>query len=372
MLTCNRMHAICSANGVDYFTGVPDSTFGPWMSYLGDHEDTLVHRIAANEGSAIAHAAGYHLATGRLGLAYLQNAGLGNCVNPLTSLVDPEVYSIPLLLMIGWRGEPGHSDEPQHRKMGRVTLPVLEALQIQHRVLDAASVEEIVGSSCDLARSERRPVALIVRKGLFAPYTSGRSSAPVVPLSREEALGVVADHSGDGSVVVSTTGGISRELFEYREARGQAHGSDFYTVGSMGHCAAIAMEVALQTPGRIVYALDGDGSLLMHMGNAATIGYYAPRNMVHIVLDNTSHESTGGQPTVSGAVDVAGLARACGYAAAHLCTSRAELVAAMKVEGVGPRMIVIKVRKGSRADLGRPTLTPIETKDAFMAGLATR
>ena len=369
MLSCERMHAIFVGNGVEYFTGVPDSTFGPWMSYLADHEDALVHRIAVNEGAAIAHAAGYHLATQKLGLAYLQNAGLGNCVNPLTSLVDPEVYGIPMLLMVGWRGEPGHKDEPQHRKMGKVMLPALDALQIPYRVLAPETVEDTVRSSCELVRESNAAVALIVRKGFFAPYQAQRVAERPFELSREEALGIVADQMGPEAVVISTTGGISRELFEYREARHQGHGNHFYTVGSMGHCTAIAMEVALQKPDRTVYVLDGDGALLMHMGTAATIGYYAPRNLVHVVLDNNCHESTGSQPTVSSILDMAGVARSCGYATAHVCSSKREILSALEIRGSGPRMVVINVRKGSRADLGRPTLTPIQTKQSFIEHL---
>jgi phosphonopyruvate decarboxylase len=369
MLTCEQMHAIFAGNGVQYFTGVPDSTFGPWMSYLADHEDVLTHRIAVNEGSAIAHATGYHLATGKMGVAYMQNAGLGNCVNPLTSLVDPDVYSIPMLLMVGWRGEPGRKDEPQHRKMGKVTLPVLDALEIPYCVLDADTADEKVRDGCEQARLRNGAFAFVVRKGLFEPYETRSGEDHPLKLSREVAVGVVVDRLAPGTVVISTTGGISRELFEHREARGQLHDTDFYTVGSMGQASAIAMEVALQKPSRTVCILDGDGALLMHMGNAATIGHYAPGNLVHVVLDNNCNESTGGQPTVSNVLEMAGLARDCGYAAAHVCTSEEEALAALAVGGRGPRMVVIKVRKGSRADLGRPTQTLLQTKRAFAENL---
>ena len=375
MVTCERMHEIFAASGIEYFTGVPDSTFGPWMSYLADHaghhghDDRLVHRMAVNEGSAIAHAAGYYLATRKLGLAYLQNAGLGNCVNPLTSLVDPEVYSIPMLLMIGWRGEPGHKDEPQHRKMGRVMLPVLDVLQIPYRVLATETAEDTVRSACELAREGDTAVALVVRKGLFASYQGQRVAERSFELSREEALGIVVDEMGPEAVVISTTGGISRESFECRETRCQSHGTDFYTVGSMGHCVAIALEIALQKPGRPVYVLDGDGALLMHMGNTATVGYYAPRNLVHVVFDNRCHESTGGQPTVSATLDIAGLAAACGYAAAQVCGSEDELRSALRSPSPGPRMVVVNVHRGSRANLGRPGLTPGQLKRTFVADL---
>lgn len=371
MLTCEKMHGVFRDNGLNYFTGVPDSTFAPWMAYLSDRDDELIHRIAVNEGAAVAHAAGYHLATGELGVVYLQNAGLGNCVNPLTSLVDSEVYGIPMLLMVGWRGEPGQKDEPQHRKMGRVTLPVLDALEVPYRILTPETVEDTVRSSCALARRRQDAVAFIVRKGLFSAYMPTSAAPARLELSREDAVGIVVDQMTPESVVISTTGKTSRELFECREARHQPHDADFYTVGSMGYCTAIAMEVALQRADRTVYVLDGDGALLMHMGNTATVGYYAPRNLVHVVLDNNCHESTGGQPTVSSILDIAGMARGCGYVAASTCSSKHELVAALDSGERGPRMVVVRVRGGARSDLGRPTLTPVQTKQSFIEHLGS-
>ena len=369
MLTCERMHGVFRENEIEFFSGVPDSTFGPWMAYLSDHEDVLTHRIAVNEGAAVAHAAGYHLATRGVGLVYLQNSGLGNAVNPLTSLVDPEVYSFPVLLMVGWRGEPGRPDEPQHRKMGPLTLPLLDLLGIPHHVLDPDTVEDTIRDCCAYARRHNHAVAIVVRSGIFEPYGQSSDRNGSGKLTREHAVGLVADDLDSDSVILSTTGGISRELFEHREVRGQRHDGDFLVVGSMGHCAAIAMEVALQRADRTVCVLDGDGALLMHMGGVATIGHYAPPNFVHVVLDNEAHESTGGQPTVSGNLDMGGLASACGYVSARTCVSEHEIRAAMRAGGAGPRMIVIRVSRGCRSDLGRPGLTPLQTKQLFMKAL---
>jgi len=371
MVTCERLYEAFKANDLVYFTGVPDSTFKQWMSFLADNEERIINRIAANEGNAIAHASGYYLATGKVGVVYMQNSGLGNCVNPLTSLADPEVFGIPMILMIGWRGEPEQKDEPQHKKMGRVMLPLLEALEIPSLILDENKFEEQIKSIKKEAEAKSMPVALIVKRGLLKDYSEARKKGSIFPLTREEAIKTVIDTFTGNEVVISTTGKTSRELFEYREAIHQGHETDFYTVGSMGHSTSIALEIALQKPEKRVYVFDGDGALIMHAGSLATIGRYASPNLIHIVFDNNSYESTGGQPTVSDTTDIASIALGSGYKEATICSTKDEIVKTLKGISKKLAMIVIKVRKGSREDLSRPTLSPVENKVTFMKKLLT-
>lgn len=362
-------------HGLGFFTGVPDSLLKELCACLAQTSAPHEHVIAANEGGAVALAIGYHLATGRLPLVYLQNSGVGNIINPLLSLADPEVYAIPMLVVIGWRGEPGVKDEPQHKKQGRVMGPLLEAMEIPTIILDAslddaaadAAVEQAVGR----ARAIGGPVVLSVRSGAFAPFAGAKGNAQDFPLSREAAIALVLDALRDDDVVVSTTGMISREVFEYRAARGQGHHRDFLTVGGMGHAAHIAVGIAMQVAPRRVVCLDGDGALLMHLGSLCITGSLRPANFFHIVLNNGAHDSVGGQPTVGFQVDIGGLARAAGYVDAKQTQTAegigVELAALHK--GIGPSLLEIRVRRGARKDLGRPTTTPVQNKQAFMAAL---
>lgn len=361
------------AGGVEFFAGVPDSLLKNLCAYITDNVARENNIIAANEGGAVALAAGYHLATGKTGCVYMQNSGEGNAVNPLLSLMDADVYRIPLLLVIGWRGEPGVHDEPQHVKQGKVTLSLLDAMGIKYAVLD----ENWKGQVDEALRviSETNGIyALIVRKGTFEEYKLQNQVASDWALGREEAIKIVVDKLRDDDIVVSTTGMISRELFEYREAKHQGHAHDFLTVGSMGHASQIALGIALQKPERRVVVFDGDGALLMHMGGMAIIGDYAPKNLVHIVFNNGAHDSVGGQPTVGQKIDVEAIAKAVGYADVISVDSQMSLMAAMNhvncavIDGVS--LINVNVRKGNRKDLGRPTTTPQENKDALMNELS--
>ena len=355
--------------GVGLFTGVPDSLLADFCAYVDDHGAADRHVIAANEGNAVALAAGYHLATGKLAAVYLQNSGLGNTINPLTSLVDPEVYKIPMLLIVGWRGEPGVKDEPQHVKQGRVTLGQLELLEIPYWVLDAGtSVPSTLDAAFRTLRRTNSPVALVVRKGTFAKHKSRRAVKPLSQLAREDALRRVLELASPNDLIVSTTGKTSRELFELRVQRGEAQ-RDFLTVGGMGHTASIALGVALGSPDRRVLCLDGDGSVLMHMGALPIIGTLGPARFVHVLLNNAAHESVGGQPTAAGAVDFAALARSVGYSDYAVANDLPSLDAAwQRLSGcTGPVMLEVKIRMGSRNDLGRPTSTAEENKLAFMA-----
>ena len=357
--------------GVTFFTGVPDSLLKDFLAYVEAEVPAERHITAANEGGAIGIAAGYHLATGKVPAVYMQNSGLGNAVNPLTSLADKEVYAIPLVLIVGWRGEPGVKDEPQHVKQGRITTALLETLEIPYAVIDpgmdAQAVAGEVARIVEVARAGSRPAALVIRAGVFEPHhTAARPAA--YALGREEAIAMVIGGLSLGDIVVSTTGKISRELYESRKHRGEGTQNDFLTVGSMGHASQIALGIARQKPGRQVVCLDGDGATLMQLGGLATIGWVKPKNFRHIVLNNCAHESVGGQPSAAAATDLAAAARSCGYASVLAVETKADLEEALRTLPAvpAPAFLEIKVSLGSRKDLGRPKETPQENKKGFM------
>lgn len=358
--------------GVEFYAGVPDSLLKNLCAYITDTIRRENNIIAANEGNAVCLAAGYHLATGKTGCVYMQNSGEGNIVNPLLSLMDADVYKMPMLLIVGWRGEPGVHDEPQHVKQGKVTLSLLETMGVPYAVLDN-NWQEQVAAALQTIQATHTAYALVVRKGTFDEYQLQNQENQDWALAREEAIQIVVDKLRDEDIVVSTTGMISRELFEYREAKGQDHAHDFLTVGSMGHASQIALGIALQKPDRRVIVFDGDGALLMHMGGLAIIGDYNPKNLVHIVFNNGAHDSVGGQPTVGQKIDVEAIAKAVGYKEVVSVDSQSALINAMNhvnnaaIGGVS--LINVNVRKGNRKDLGRPTTTPQQNKEALMKEL---
>jgi len=370
MIDVAQFHAVLSELGIDHYVGVPDSLLQDFCGYLHDHDLDL---IAANEGNAASLALGYHLATGRIAACYLQNSGLGHVANPALSLMHPDVYGTPVLLLIGWRGEPGRHDEPQHVAQGRLTEGLLESAEIEHAVLPDTieKARESVARAVAYMREKSAPFALLIRRGTFGKYQSHHRVGSDLQLSRENALEVVLPLLEPDAAIVCTTGKLSRELFELRKARGEGHERDFLTVGGMGHASSIALGVALQTKGRPVYCLDGDGALIMHMGALAVIGNNAPANYRHIVFNNGSHESVGGQPTVGRMIDLPAIARACGYrraTAAKTAKQLAERLGALQSQD-GPWLLEILVASGSRADLGRPGVSPRENKHQFMKRL---
>ncbi|MDB4491590.1 phosphonopyruvate decarboxylase [bacterium] len=367
-IPCEDFLGWLAARDVDFYTGVPDSLLKPLCFYLADNAGDK-HVLAANEGGAVALACGYHLATGKVPLVYMQNSGQGNAVNPLLSLADPDVYSIPMLLLIGWRGEPGTKDEPQHVKQGKVTVSLLEEMGIPRRVLDAEpeaaqrSVDELV----TIAAAENRPVALLVRKGTFASYKANDQPSGDFEMTREKAIELVAAQLDNRDAIVATTGHISRELCEYRERNDQGHQRDFLTVGAMGHASQIAMGIALAKPDRQVFCLDGDGAMLMHMGGTAIVGVSEAANFKQVILNNGVHGSVGGMTTAGLRVSFTKIAKACNYTEAWRVESADDLtekVAELRA-AKGPAMLEIMVQKGARADLGRPKTSPIENKTAF-------
>lgn len=360
--------------GADFYTGVPDSQLKALCNYLMDEygADPAHHVIAANEGNAAALAAGYHLATGKVPVVYLQNSGLGNIVNPVASLLNEKVYGIPCLFIVGWRGEPGVHDEPQHVFQGEITLPLLETLGIPYFVIDKTTTPEQVKAKLDEYRAlfaQGRQAAFVIRKGALE-YSGKPVYGNSHTMTREAAIEQILAAAGDDPVV-STTGKASREVFEYRAAKSQGHGHDFLTVGSMGHSSSIALGIALQTPDRQVWCLDGDGAALMHLGAMAVIGTSRPANLIHIVLNNEAHESVGGLPTAAGRVDLCAIARACGYPAVFSADSPETLEQALAAARETRQLTFLEVKcaLGARDNLGRPTTTPQENKAAFMAAL---
>ena len=352
--------------GVDFFSGVPDSLLKDFCAYITDHTDKHNNIIAVNEGAAVALCCGYYLATGRVPLVYMQNSGIGNAVNPLLSLADNDVYRIPLVLVIGWRGEPGIHDEPQHIKQGKVTCSLLESMGIPYAVLekDENSVNSQIETCFKTIVKTNTPYALVISKDTFAPYTLQKKEDHEAIMTREEAIEEIAVNRE--GIIVSTTGMISRELYELRDKTGAGHARDFLTVGSMGHASSIALSIALQKPRLQVSCLDGDGAALMHMGAIAAIGTLKPRNYCHIVLNNGAHDSVGGQPTIAPFIDIPAVVRACGYTKVYQAKTKEELVNILAEKLEGLTFIEVKVKKGSRKDLGRPKTTPQENKTAFM------
>lgn len=352
---------------IDFFVGVPDSLLKEFCAYVGDYGKLGQHVIAANEGNAVAMAAGYHMATKKSAVVYLQNSGLGNTINPLTSLADKEVYQIPMLLAVGWRAEPGVQDEPQHVKQGRITPEQLELLEIPYQIVTTNSDPfELASWSRDMLDETGAPVALLFRKATFSSYENQPSRSHEATLKREDALDMLLSLAGDASIV-STTGKTSREVFELRRARGEKQ-RDFLTVGGMGHTASIALGVALGRPDKSVVCIDGDGSVLMHMGALPIVGSLRPANFIHVLLNNAAHESVGAQPTVGDRVDFKAIALASGYSAYEVASTLEELRAGWeRLSGQpGPVMLEVRITIGSRSDLGRPTTTPIENKQAFI------
>lgn len=365
----------CREAGIDFFAGVPDSQLKGLCDELYAQFGTAgtQHIVAHNEGGAIALCAGHYLATGRPGLCYMQNSGLGNAVNPLASLMDPAVYGIPCLLVIGWRGEPGVHDEPQHVKQGQITLGQLELMDIPYRILGKDNTEEQFERDFEALRTEMNAgkcAALVVRKGALTSETRP-DYGNGLRMTRERAAEILLAGAGGEDVFICTTGKLSREVFEIRERRGQGHGKDFLTVGSMGHASMIALRVAQEKPARKIWCLDGDGAALMHLGAMEIIGQQAPANLIHVIINNGAHETVGGMPVCDRKMDIPGAAKAAGYP--QLLTARDEtsLKAALRVarSGKGPVMLEVLCANGARADLGRPTTTPRENRDAFMKNL---
>lgn len=365
MINPNKLFSFLSKRGLNFYTGVPCSIFKDLIICLNQNRK-VQHVRATSEGEAVGLASGYFLATKNIPVIYMQNSGLGNAVNPLTSLADREVYSIPMLLFISWRGEPGFKDEPQHKKMGRIMLPLLDVLEIPYKIVDPTRVGKQIDSLVKKAKSEERPVALIFKEGQIAKLEGGTSDKKG-GFTREEALSIMLSKIGKG-VVVSTTGKTSREIFEIREIRHQSHEKDFLMVGSMGCALSAGLALKLNTRKK-VYIIDGDGAVLMKMGTLATVGAYAPKGLIHILIDNGAYESTGAQCTSSPVINWKMLFQSAGYQSVVIVDSLPKLSRLKFSSLKTPSAVIVKVIPGSRKDLGRPTSTPAQNRNAFMAFL---
>ena len=329
MINVENFYNSLKKNDIDFFAGVPDSLLKSFCAYIKDNVSEDKNIIAANEGNAVGIATGHYLATGKIGLVYMQNSGLGNAVNPLASLDDKLVYNIPILLVVGWRGEPGKKDEPQHKKQGLITVETLELLNIKYEIVSEDTsneeMEKIVSKAALYMKETCEPFGIVVRKNTFEKYVLKNNIHIKMEMSREEAIEILTENMDDSSVIVSTTGMASRELFEIRERRNEEHKRDFLTVGSMGHASQIALGIALSKNDRNVYCLDGDGAMIMHLGGMAIIGSKQPYNFKHVLINNGAHDSVGGQDTVGLQIDIPSIAKACGYKSVYSCSTKEEL-----------------------------------------------
>lgn len=374
MITPKFFYDTLAKYGINFYAGVPDSLLKNLCAYITDNADADHNIIAANEGGAMGLAAGHYLATNQIPVVYMQNSGQGNIINPLASLTDPDVYNIPVLLVIGWRGKPGLHDEPQHVKQGKITTGLLNVMGINYTVLskDEDKAKAQIKKAVTFMQATKQCYALVIEKDTFDVYTLKNTDKNNLIMSREEAIQTVTAATGAKDCIISTTGMISRELFEYRTAKGESHERDFLTVGSMGHASQIALGIALAKKERRVWCFDGDGASIMHMGSMAIVANKAPKNYVHVVFNNGAHDSVGGQPTVGLQIDFPAVAEALGYLRRFSVSSLDELKNALDLiihENQGPVFLEIKVKKGNRKDLGRPTTTPIENKEALMSFL---
>lgn len=370
MIRPSYFYDLLIKNGTDFFAGVPDSLLKNFCAYVTDNAPSEKHIISANEGSATALACGYHMATGKIPMIYMQNSGEGNMVNPMLSLADHDVYSIPMLIVIGWRGEPGVHDEPQHVKQGKVTCDLLDAMKIPYEVL-SENEAELPGQfekAYKYIKENNAQYAFVIRKNTFDEYKLVNNVPVEGKMSREEAIEKIMLSADDKTAFVSTTGMASRELYELRDKHNQAHDRDFLTVGGMGHCSQIALAIAMNKADRQVYCIDGDGASIMQMGGMATIGTRNPSNMVHFVMNNGAHDSVGGQPTVGRQIDLCAIAAGCGYENVVKVETPEELDAVLHDDETKSKLTFVEVlvTKGARKDLGRPKSTPVQNKEALM------
>ena len=362
--------------GSDFYSGVPDSQLKALCNYLMNTYgiDEHHHVIAANEGNCTALAAGYHLATGKVPVVYMQNSGEGNIINPVASLLNDKVYAIPVVFIVGWRGEPGIHDEPQHIYQGEVTVKLLEDMDIKTFVIGKETTdEEVEAAMADFKNvlAQGKDVAFVIRKGALS-YDEKVVYKNDNTMVREDIIKHIVKVTGEDPII-STTGKASRELFETRVANGQSHKYDFLTVGSMGHSSSIALGVAINKPDQKIWCVDGDGAVLMHMGSMAVLGANKPKNLVHVVINNGAHETVGGMPTVAGSIDLVGVAKACGYPYAVKVESFEDLDKELQAAKERNELSLIEVSCsiGARDDLGRPTTTALENKENFMEYLKT-
>lgn len=363
--------------GVEFVSGVPDTLLNDFCLYIDHHWRADRHILAANEGNAVALAAGYHLSTGTIPLVYMQNSGIGNAVNPLISLTHKEVYSIPILLLVGWRGDPSRKDHAQHKKQGEITPDLLRAMDIPYQILENETEDVLEKAKWALRKAKElnSPVALIVKKGVLEKgEKESFKNDGTFSLSREEAINILIDSVPKDSIFVGSTGRITRELYELRNFRGESHEWDFLNVGAMGHTSSIAMGIAVANTNRLVVCLDGDSSAIMHLGALTTAGNTHLPNFLHVVLNNGVHESVGGQASAGFSIDLTGIAQSSGYKTANRAVeTKKGIQNSLKnlLTGVGPFFIDLHIRKGIRSDLPALKYDLKHTKEKFIEGFNT-
>lgn len=369
-LLSDRLLDLLIDQQLNFITGVPDSIFKHFL-IDANQDSRFEHIITSNEGESCAIAAGFHLASGKTPVIYMQNSGFGNCINPITSLLDPKIYGIPSLLFISWRGLPGTPDEPQHKRMGEVLPGMCSLLDIPYAIAtnDADHMQKLLQQATDHINQHQKPYAILFPKDVITASESSKQSKTALPenaVLREQLLEAIVDQCQADDILVTTTGKTSRELYEIRERLGHGHGQDFLTVGSMGCATSIGLGIATQQPNRRVIVVDGDGACLMRLEAMATVGHQQPKNLLHIVIDNQAYESTGSQPTVSPVVDFPAIAKACSYQEAYLAEGLASFKQHLNNWQSGPSFLAVRCHPHSRSDLGRPKSTPQQNKQALM------
>jgi phosphonopyruvate decarboxylase len=357
MIDQKKLIDFLKSSNIEFITGVPDTLLNDFCLYIEKKWPADRHVIAANEGNAVAMAAGYHLATNTVPLVYMQNSGIGNAVNPLISLTHQSVYGIPMILLIGWRGEPGIKDHPQHTKQGELTPVLMNDLDIPWKKLtdNIEEVSEMIQWAVDDALKNNRPVALLVPKGVLEKGEKDAYEDQPELMSREEAINSIVETLPKDTIYVAATGRATRELFEVRRLRNEKHDQDFLNVGAMGHTSSIATGIALANKNRLIVCLDGDASAIMHMGAMAVIGQKKELdNLIHIVLNNGVHESVGGQSTVAKEINLTNIAKNCGYVSTNSIINNKEELQREIVQHLnnkGPRFFEILIKKGIRINL---------------------
>lgn len=359
--------------GVDFFTGVPDSLLNNFCLYLTENLPASQHVMAANEGNAIGIAAGHYLATGHIPVVYMQNSGIGNATNPLLSLSHDSVYGIPMVLVIGWRGDPAVGDHAQHRKQGELTPVLMKDMDIPYQILDAdETVVEKFAWAVAKAREISSPVALIAKKAILTEKVKKQDYPASELMNREEAISAVLDIIGPDAIYLATTGRATRELHENLKVRGWADaGKEFLNVGAMGHLSSVGLGIALAKPDKKVIVFDGDAAAVMHMGSLATNCRYPASNLIHLVLNNGVNESVGGQKSSGQVVNLTGIAAACGYQNPGKALSTKEEIAAFLEEPQNgtPRFIDLYVRQGIRSDMPKLAIDHKLQKTQLMENL---
>ena len=366
MILVKELFNTLKKNKISFFTGVPDSVLKNLLSYFNKFYNSK-HIIAVNEGSAVSIGMGYYLSTKKIPCVYLQNSGLGNAINPLISIANQKVYSIPLLLIIGWRGSPNKKDEPQHMAKGKITTRLLKLLDINYCVLrdkkDLGSLSKLIKN----ARITKKTVACLIENKILKSnkkYSQIKKKIGL-PYRRDFILQLLKQISND-TKIISTTGYTSRELAQIRKEKKLFKGKDFYMVGGMGHASMVSFGYSLNSKKQVI-CLDGDGSILMHLGSIRTFGYFGHSKLKHILLNNNAHESVGGQPTTAAKIDFKKLVKSLGYKNYFKISKSEQMNFIIKsfLTSKGPSFLEVLINEGTLNNLSRPR-DLIKIKNQFM------